>query len=91
MINNLIDALTGNDFNLMQLVKTLALKRVKPADNADCVHLKITNDDETVFEGLLSELLVEKLLEHYGDAEIWDFSLTFKNSFVKVDLSIELR
>ena len=40
MINNLIDALTGNDFNLMQLVKTLALKRVKPADNADCVHLK---------------------------------------------------
>lgn len=90
MINNLMDALTGNDFNLRQLVKTLALKGVKPTDN-DCVRLKITNDDETIFEGLLSELLVEKLLEHYGDAEIWDFSLTFKNSFVKVDLSIELR
>lgn len=91
MINNLMDALTGNDFNLRQLVKTLALNRVKPNDNTDCIRLKITNDDETVFEGLLSELLVENLLKHYGDAEIWDFSLTFKNSFVKVDLSIELR
>ena len=91
MINNLMDALTGNDFNLKQLVKTLALKGVKPSDNTDCIRLKITNDDETIFEGLLSELLVEKLLEHYGDAEIWDFSLTFKNSFVKTDISIELR
>lgn len=91
MINNLMDALTGNGFNLKQLVKALALNRVKPNDNADCIHLKITNDNETVFEGLLSELLIEKILEHYGDAEIWDFSLTFKNSFVKVDLSIELR
>ena len=86
-----MDALTGNDFNLRQLVKTLALKGVKPTDNADCIRLKITNDDETIFEGLLSELLVEKLLEHYGDAEIWDFSLTFKNSFVKTDITIELR
>lgn len=86
-----MDALTGNDFNLRRLVKTLALNRVKPNDNADCIRLKITNDNETVFEGLLSELLVEGLLKHYGDAEIWDFSLTFKNSFVKVDLSIELR
>lgn len=91
MINNLMDTLTGNEFNLKQLVKTLALNRIKPNDNVDCIRLKITNDDETIFEGLLSELLVEKLLEHYGDAEIWDFSLTFKNSFVKVDLSIELR
>lgn len=91
MINNLMDALTGNDFCLRQLVKVLALKGVKPTDNADCIRLKITNDDEIVFEGLLSELLVENLLKHYGDAEIWDFSLTFKNSFVKVDLSIELR
>lgn len=91
MINNLMDALTGNGFNLKQLVKALALNRVKPNDNADCIRLKITNDNETVFEGLLSELLIEKILEHYGDAEIWDFSLTFKNSFVKVDLSIELR
>lgn len=91
MINNLMNALTGNDFSLRQLVKILALKGVKPTDNADCIRLKITNDDETIFEGLLSELLVEKLLEHYGDAEIWDFSLIFKNSFVKVDLSIELR
>ena len=91
MINNLMDALTGNDFNLRQLVKTLALKGVKPTDNADCIRLKITNDDETIFEGVLSELLVEKLLEHYGDAEVWDFSLTFKNSFVKTDISIELR
>lgn len=91
MINNLMDALTGNNFNLRQLVKTLALKGVKPTDNADCIRLKITNDDETIFEGILSELLVEKLLEHYGDAEIWDFSLTFKNEFVKTDISIELR
>lgn len=91
MINNLMNALTGNDFNLKQLVKTLALNRVKPNDNADCIRLKITNDGETIFEGVLSELLVEKLLEHYGDAEIWDFSLTFKNSFVKTDISIELR
>lgn len=90
MINNLMNALTGNDFNLKQLVKTLALNRVKPTDNADCVRLKITND-ETIFEGVLSELLVDKLLEHYGDAEIWDFSLTFKNSFVKTDIFIELR
>lgn len=86
-----MDALTGNDFSLRQLVKILALKEVKPNDNADCIRLKITNDDETIFEGLLSELLVEKLLEHYGDAEIWDFSLTFKNSFIKTDISIELR
>lgn len=86
-----MNTLTGNDFNLKQLVKTLALNKVKPADNADCIRLKITNDGETIFGGLLSELLVEKLLEHYGDAEIWDFSLTFKNSFVKVDLYIELR
>lgn len=86
-----MDALTGDDFNLRQLVKTLALNRVKPNDNADCIRLKITNDNETVFEGLLSELLVENLLKHYGDAEIWDFSLTFKNSFVKTDISIELR
>ena len=91
MINNLMDALAGNDLNLRQLVKTLALKRVKPTDNADCIRLKITNDDETIFEGLLSELLIEKLLEHYGDAEIWDFSLTFKNEFVKTDIFIELR
>lgn len=91
MINNLMDALTGNDLNLRQLVKTLSLKRVKPTDNADCIRLKITKDDETIFEGVLSELLVEKLLEHYGDAEIWNFSLTFENSFVEVDLSIELR
>lgn len=91
MINNLMNALTGNDFNLKQLVKTLALNRVKPTDNADCVRLKITNDGETIFEGLLSEVLVENLLKHYGDAEIWDFSLTFKNSFVKTDISIELR
>ena len=91
MINNLMDALTGNDFNLRQLVKTLALNRVKPNDNADCIRLKITNDNETIFEGLLSEILVENLLKHYGDAEIWDFSLTFKNSFVKADISIELR
>lgn len=86
-----MDALTGNDFTLKQLVKTLALNRVKPNDNADCIRLKITNDGEIVFEGLLSELLIKKILEHHGDAEIWDFSLTFKNSFVKVDLSIELR
>ena len=91
MINNLMDALTGNDFNLRQLVKKLALKGAKPTDNADCIRLKITNDDETIFEGLLSELLVEKLLEHYGDAEIWNFSLTFENSFVETDISIELR
>lgn len=91
MINNLMDALTGNGFNLRQLVKTLALKGIKPTNSADCVRLKITNDGETIFEGLLSELLVEKLLEHYGNAEIWDFSLTFKNSFVKTDISIELR
>ena len=91
MINNLMDALTGNDFNLKQLIKALALKEIKPADNADCVRLKITNDDETIFEGLLSELLVEKLLEHCGDAEIREFSLTFENSFVKTDISIELR
>lgn len=91
MINNLMNALAGNDFNLRQLVKILALKGVKPADNADCVRLKITNDGETIFEGLLSEVLVENLLKHYGDAEIWEFSLTFKNSFIKVDLSIELR
>lgn len=91
MINNLVDALAGNDFNLRQLVTAFALKLIKPRKNADCVRLKITNDGETIFEGLLSELLLEKLLEHYGDAEIWDFSLTFKNSFVKTDISIELR
>lgn len=91
MINNLMDALAGNDFNLRQLVKTLALKRVKPTDNADLVRLKITKDDKTIFEGVLSELLVEKLLEHYGDAEIWNFSLTFENLFVETDISIELR
>lgn len=91
MINNLMDALTGNDFNLKQLVKALALNRVKPTDNADCIRLKIANDDEIIFEGILSEVLIEKLLEHYGNAEIWDFSLTFKNSFVKTDIPIELR
>lgn len=31
------------------------------------------------------------LIDRYGDAEIWEFSLTFKNSFVKTDISIELR
>lgn len=53
MINNLMNALAGNDFNLKQLIKTLALNRIKPNDNADCIRLKITNDDETIFEGLL--------------------------------------
>lgn len=48
MINNLMDALTGNNFNLRQLVKILALKGVKPTDNTDCIRLKITNDDETI-------------------------------------------
>nr|DAO39236.1 MAG TPA: hypothetical protein [Caudoviricetes sp.] len=91
MINNLMDALAGNDLNLRQLVKTLALKRVKPTDNADCVRLKIIKDDETIFEGLLSELLMEKLLEHYGDTEVWNFSLFFENSFVETDIFIELR
>lgn len=91
MIDNLMNALTGNDFNLRQLVKTLALKRVETADNADSVRLKITKDDETIFEGVLSEVLLEKLLDHYGEAEIWNFSLAFENCFVETDISIELR
>ena len=63
MINNLMDALTGNNFNLRELVKTLALKKNKTTDNADCIRLKITKDDETIFDGVLSEVLLEKLLE----------------------------
>lgn len=91
MINNLMDALTGNVFNLRELVKTLDLKRAKPTGNADCIRLKITKDDETIFEGVLSEVLVEKLLEHYGETEIRDFSLTFENYFVEMRITVELR
>lgn len=86
-----MNTFTGNNFDLGQLVKTLELKKAKEMGDADDVRLKITKDDETIFEGALSELLLEKLLEHYGNAEIWNFALTFENYFVEMGITVELR
>ena len=91
MINNLTNTLTDHDFDLSQLVKVLNLKKAQNTEYADCIHLKVTKDDNLIVEGNLSELLLEKLLKIYGKTEVWDFSLSFDNFCVETQIFIELK
>lgn len=91
MLNNLIKNFAGNDFNLSQLAEILNLKKAENTEDADFIRLKITQGDNLIFEGGLSELLIKKLLAQYGESKIYEFSLNFDNIFVEVSIFIDLQ
>lgn len=88
MLNNLIDKLSGNDLNLNQLAEHLDLTNAQNIDSN--IRLKIYNTDGVIFDDLIEDCLLNKLLKKYGADEVDHVSLNFDNFSIDAFIEIEL-
>lgn len=88
MLNILIDKLSGNDLTLNQLAEHLDLTNAQNIDGN--IRFKIYNTDGVIFDGLIEDCLLNKLLKKYGADEVDRVSLNFDNFSIDAYIEIEL-
>ena len=88
MLNNLIDKLSGNDLTLSQLAEHLDLTNAQNIDGN--ISFKIYNTDGVIFDGLIEDCLLNKLLKIYGADKVDRVSLNFDNFSIDAYIEIEL-
>lgn len=91
MLINLINEFADRGYNLTQLAEVLELQKSKNSSLNDCTYLKILKDDEVIAESYLDDLLIEKILDYYGEDYVQKFSFTFDNTILETHVFIQLR
>lgn len=91
MLNNLINEFADREYNLTQLAEVLELQKSQNSNLNDCTFLKIRKNDEIIVVGYLDELLIEKILDDYGECYVQEFSFTFDNAILEIHVFIQLR